>query len=348
MSTATPTAKKASGIAGSVETEQAAQRSPFARFTPQQISGAVPAVLFVVLFVVMISVQGQFSSSLLQTVLETTVPLMLVGFGQTLVILTRGIDLSVGGIFSLSTALIATKITSDGDMVVWIPLVILIGLGAGAINGLLIVRTRMQPFIVTLASWSVFSGLALLALPTEGGSVAPGLTSALSGSALVPKALILALVLVVVWIVLRRTRFGTAILSVGSSEAAAKLNDVPVDRTKIIVYALSGMFAALGALYYVAVLTFSGSPVAGDPFILQSVAAVVIGGTSLAGGRGSLIGTILGALSLSMIAQIVFFSGAESYWSQFVQGMLILGAVLLFAVVELVIRRRNPNATEEA
>jgi ribose transport system permease protein len=108
------------------------------------------------------------------------------------------------------------------------------------------------------------------------------------------------------------------------------------------------MFAALGALYYVAVLTFSGSPVAGDPFILQSVAAVVIGGTSLAGGRGSLIGTILGALSLSMIAQIVFFSGAESYWSQFVQGMLILGAVLLFAVVELVIRRRNPNATEEA
>jgi ribose transport system permease protein len=123
---------------------------------------------------------------------------------------------------------------------------------------------------------------------------------------------------------------------------------VPVDRTKIIVYALSGMFAALGALYYVAVLTFSGSPVAGDPFILQSVAAVVIGGTSLAGGRGSLIGTILGALSLSMIAQIVFFSGAESYWSQFVQGMLILGAVLLFAVVELVIRRRNPNATEEA
>jgi ribose transport system permease protein len=347
MSTATPT-QKASGIAGSVETEKAAQRSPFARFTPQQISGAVPAVLFVVLFVVMISVQGQFSSSLLQTVLETTVPLMLVGFGQTLVILTRGIDLSVGGIFSLATALIATKMTGDGDIVLWVPLIILIGLAAGAINGLLIVRTKMQPFIVTLASWSVFSGLALLALPTEGGSVAPGLTSALSGSALVPKALILALVLVVVWIVLRRTRFGTAVLSVGSSEAAAKLNDVPVDRTKIIVYALSGMFTALGALYYVAVLTFSGSPVAGDPFILQSVAAVVIGGTSLAGGRGSLIGTMLGALSLSMIAQIVFFSGAESYWSQFVQGMLILGAVLLFAVVELVIRRRNPNATEEA
>jgi ribose transport system permease protein len=347
MATATPSAT-ASGNAGSVETERIAQRSPFGRFTPQQISGVVPAVLFVVLFIVMVSVQGQFSSTLLQTVLETTVPLMLIGFGQTLVILSGGIDLSIGGIFSLSTALIATKMTGDGDMVMWIPLVLLIGLAAGAINGLLIVRTKMQPFIVTLASWSVFSGLALLALSTEGGSVAPGLTTALSGSALVPKALIITVLLVVLWIVLRRTRFGTAVLAVGSSQAAAKLNDVPVDRTKIIIYALSGLFASLGALYYCAVLTFSGSPVAGEPFILQSVAAVVIGGTSLAGGRGSVIGTILGALSLSMIAQIVFFSGAESYWSQFVQGVLILGAVLLFAVVELVIRRRNPNATEEA
>jgi ribose transport system permease protein len=346
MSTVTPT-PRASGHAGSLETEKIERRLPLARFTPQQISGTVPALLFVVLFIVMVSVQGQVSSSLLQTVLETTVPLMLVGFGQTLVILTGGIDLSVGGIFSLSTALIATKMTGNGDMVLWVPLIILIGLAGGAINGLLIVRTKMQPFIVTLASWSVFSGLALLALPTEGGSVAPGLTSALSGSALVPKALIITAALIVAWMLMRRTRFGTAVLSVGSSEQAAKLNDVAVDRTKIIVYALSGLFAALGALYYTAVLTFSGSPVAGDPFILQSVAAVVIGGTSLAGGRGTLIGTILGALSLSMIAQIVFFSGAESYWSQFVQGALILAAVLLFAVVELVIRRRTHNATEE-
>jgi ribose transport system permease protein len=318
------------------------------RVTAQQISAAVPVALFVVLFIVMVIEQGSsFSSSLLQSVLETTVPLLIVGLGQTLVVLTGGIDLSVGGIFSLAASLIATKMLQNGDIFLWLPLVILIGFAAGAINGLLIVRTRIQPFIVTLASWSVFSGLALLALPTEGGSVAPGLSSFLSGSALIPKAVIVTLLLILFWLVVRRTAFGTAILSLGSSEGSAHLNGVPVDRTKVLVYALSGMFASIAAVYYVAVLTFSGSPVAGDPYILLSVAAVVIGGTSMAGGRGTFVGTVLGALSLSFIAQIVFFSGAESYWSQFVQGVLVLAAVLLFSVVELVIRRRNPNASEE-
>jgi ribose transport system permease protein len=318
------------------------------RVTAQQVSAAVPTGLFLVLFVVMVGVQGDaFSTSLLQTVLETTVPLLIVALGQTLVILTGGIDLSVGGIFSLAASLIATKMLENGDILLWLPLVLLIGLLAGAVNGLLIVRTRIQPFIVTLASWSVFAGLALLALPTEGGSVAPGLSSFLSGSFIVPKAVILTLALIAFWLILRRTAFGTAILSLGSSETSAHLNGVPVDRTKVVVYALSGLFSSLAAVYYVAVLTFSGSPVAGEPFILLSVAAVVIGGASMAGGRGTFVGTVLGALSLSFITQIVFFSGAESYWSQLVQGTLVLAAVLLFSVVELVIRRRNPNAAEE-
>jgi ribose transport system permease protein len=347
MSAAPPV--HASGVAADAATRaEAGEQRGRARVTPQQVTAVVPVVLFVVLFVVMIVVQGTFSGSLLQTVLETTVPLILVGFGQTLVVLTGGIDLSVGGIFSLVTALVATKMTHNGDVATWLPLVLLIGLAAGAINGLLIVRTKMQPFIVTLASWSVFSGLALLALSTDGGSVAPGLSSTLSGSWIVPKAAVVTAAVIVVWLVLRRTRFGTNVLAIGSSEPSARLNSVPVARTKILVYALAGLFTALGAVYYSSVLTFSGSPTAGDTFILQSVAAVVIGGASLAGGRGNMIGTILGACSLSMIAQIVFFAGAESYWGQLVQGILILAAVLLFATVELLIRRRNPASAEEA
>jgi ribose transport system permease protein len=345
MSSAPPV--QASGAAADASALSAdGARPPRARVTPQQLAAAVPVVLFAVLFVVMRAVQGSFSGNLLQTVLETTIPLILVGFGQTLVILTGGIDLSVGGAFSLAASLVATKMTGNGDIALWLPLILLIGLAGGAINGFLIVRTRIQPFIVTLASWSVFSGLALLALPTEGGSVASGLSSFFSGSAVVPKAVILTLLMVALWVVLRRTRFGTGVLALGSSEGSAHLNGVPVQRTKVIVYALAGLFAALAAVYYVSVLTFSGSPVAGDPFILQSVAAVVIGGASLAGGRGTFVGTILGALSLSFIAQIVFFAGAESYWAQFVQGALVLAAVLLFAVVELVIRRRNPTVGE--
>jgi ribose transport system permease protein len=293
-----------------------------------------------------VSLEGAVSGSVLESVRETTLPLILVGFGQTLVILTGGIDLSVGGVFALTTALLATKMTQNSDIAVWLPVLVLMGIAAGAINGLLIVRTKMQPFIVTLASWSVFDGLALIVLPTDGGSIAPGLSNALSGNLLIPKGVIITVALMLVWMVIRRTRFGTNTLAIGSSEASAALNGVPVRRTKVMVYALSGLFAVLGAMYYVAVLTFSGSPTSGDPFILQSVAAVVIGGASLAGGRGNVVGTILGAACLSMIAQIVFFSGAQSYWSQVFQGALILAAVLLFATVEIMIRRRNPVSEE--
>ncbi|MGD9737571.1 MAG: ABC transporter permease [Solirubrobacterales bacterium] len=319
------------------------------RFSVQQIPAVLPTILFVVLFAVMIGVQNELSQPSLETVLETTLPLILVGFGQSLVVMTGGIDLSVGGVMSLVSAFIATHATSNGDLIVWLPLVLLIGLAAGAINGILIVKTRIQPFIVTLASWSVFDGLALLVLPTEGGTVSSGLSKALTGDlGSVPKSLLFTVVLILAWLVLRRTKLGLAVLATGSDQDAAQLNGVPVDRTKVIVYALSGLFAALAAIYYDAALTFSGSPVAGDPFILLSVAAVVIGGTSLSGGRGSYLGTVLGALSLSFIGQIVFFAGAESYWSQFLQGLLVLFAVALFSGVELLIRRRNPVAMEEA
>jgi ribose transport system permease protein len=343
----TPTLR-ASGVAAERSALGPQQKpSKLGRFTPRQLTGALPVAIAVTLFIVMVIFEGTVSGSVLQSVLETTMPLILVGFGQTLVVLTGGIDLSVGGIFSLSTALLATKMTHNADLLLWLPLVMLIGVAGGVVNGLLIVRTRIQPFIVTLASWSVFDGLALLALPTEGGSVAPGLTSFLSGSVGIPKAVIILAILIAAWVIFRRTRFGMSVFAVGSSEASAHLNGLPVQRTKVIVYALSGLLASLGAIYYVGVLALSGSPVAGDPFILQSVAAVVIGGTALAGGRGSFIATVLGALSLSFIAEIVFFAGAQSFWSQFIQGLLVLAAVLLFAVVELVIRARNPAAGEE-
>jgi ribose transport system permease protein len=318
------------------------------RISIQQVPAILPTLLFIALFIVMVGVQNEVSQPSLETVLETTLPLILVGFGQSLVVMTGGIDLSVGGTMSLSSAFLATHAVNNGDLAVWLPLVLLIGLAGGAINGILIVKTRIQPFIVTLASWSVFDGLALLVLPTEGGGVAPGLTKFVSGElAGVPKSLIFAVIVILAWLVLRRTKFGLAVLAVGSDQASARLNGINVDRTKVIVYALSGLSAALAAIYYNGALTFSGSPTAGDPFILLSVAAVVIGGTSLSGGRGSYLGTVLGALSLSFISQIVFFAGAESYWSQFLQGVLVLVAVALFSGVELLVKRRNPSAMEE-
>jgi ribose transport system permease protein len=302
----------------------------------------IPLALFIVALFMLLSFAGDAASSdLVQSVLETALPLILVGLGQTLVVLTGGIDLSVGGILSLATAIVATQVTTDADMAVWLPLLVVIGLAAGAINGAVIVFTRIQPFIVTLASWSIFSGIALAILPTQGGTVAPGLTNALTGMfGSVSKALVIVVVLIGAWVVLRKTRFGIAVYAIGSSATAAELNGYNVSRGKIIVYSLSGLAATLGGIYY-AVSTQSGSANAGDPFILLSVAAVVIGGTSLFGGRGGFVGTVLGAMIIYFIPQIVFFGGAESYTASLFQGLLLMLAILIFAVIEIVVARRT-------
>jgi ribose transport system permease protein len=302
----------------------------------------IPLALFLIALFMLLSLAGDASGSdLVQSVLETAMPLILVGLGQTLVILTGGIDLSVGGILSLATAIVATQVTTDADMAVWLPVLLVIGAAAGAINGAVIVFTRIQPFIVTLASWSIFSGIALAILPTQGGTVAPGLTEALTGSVgSVSKALLIVLVLIGVWLILRKTRFGVAVYAIGSSASAAELNGYNVGRGKILVYSLSGLAATLGGIYF-SVSTQSGSANAGDPFILLSVAAVVIGGTSLFGGRGGFVGTVLGAMIIYFIPQIVFFSGAQSYTASLIQGLLLMLAIVIFAIVEIVIARRT-------
>ncbi len=246
---------------------------------------------------------------------------------------------------SLSTALFATQMTQDVDMIVWVPLILALGFGIGFLDGFVIVRTRIQPFIVTLASCSVLSGIALLVLPTQGGAVAPSLIHFAFDSYFgAPSAVWITLAVILLWAIIRRTRFGTAVYAIGSNEAAAGLNGLRVGRTKMLIYGVSGLTAALAGLYFAA-LTDSGSSVAGDPFILRSVAAVVIGGTSLAGGRGGFVGTVLGALSLSFITQIVFFSGAESGFTLLFQGLLLVAAIVVYSIVEIVVERRSSEET---
>ncbi len=300
----------------------------------------LPGVLFVVLFVAMLWLMGRAASvSLLTSILQTTLPLVMVGLGQTLVIVTGGIDLSVGGIMSLTTAIIATQMTRDVDIVKWLPVVLGLGFAIGLLNGYVIVRTRIQPFIVTLATWSILSGVALRILPTQGGVVAPSLIKfAFSSIAGANTAFWVTLGFLILWNVIRRTRFGIAVYAVGSSETAAELNGLRTGWTKMLVYGLSGLFAACAGIYFAA-LTDSGSANAGDPFILRSVAAVVIGGTSLAGGRGGFTGTVLGALILSFIAVIIFFAGAESAYSQLFQGVLLVLAVVVYSSVMILVER---------
>jgi ribose transport system permease protein len=302
----------------------------------------LPITLFVLFGVVMTALMGDAASTdLLLSLLQTTMPLMIVGLGQTLVILTGGIDLAVGGIMSITTTLLATQMTRDEDMVVWIPLVLVVGFGAGILNGAVIVKSRIQPFIVTLASWSILSGIGLLVLPAPGGAISPSLVHVVFGQiAGIATEIWLVVGLLVTWLILRQTRFASGVYAVGSNRSAANLNGLSVNRTEALVYGLSGLCAAAAGIYFCA-LTNSGSSVAGDPYILRSVAAVVIGGTTLVGGRGGFTGTLLGALIMTMITKIVFFAGAESAFAQLFQGLLLVLAVVAFACVEILVERQS-------
>jgi len=301
------------------------------------------AILLIMIILMVILQHGQLSLSQFGNIPDTALPLVLVGLGETMVILTRGIDLSVGGIMALAATLTATIASTDRNFVPGLALILVIGVGLGAINGVLITALRIQPFIVTLATWSIADGCALLVLPTVGGSVAPSLLSTLGNSiGPIPKSLVIVLLLIAIWLFIRQTRFGVSIYALGSNENAAALNGLRVARTKIIVYASSGLCAALAGIYF-AVLTTSGSPTAGDPYILQAVAAVVIGGTSLAGGRGGFVPTVLGAFILNLIGRVVFFANLTSFWATLGQGVLLIVTVLVYGIVDLLTRRSRVN-----
>jgi ribose transport system permease protein len=285
--------------------------------------------------------EGVFTREELNLDATATLTLLLVATGQTIVILLGGIDLSVGGIVSVSTALAATRFGEGGsDMAFWALAIVALGLAAGAANGVLIARLRLQPFIVTLATWSIWSGVAFWVLPTEGGTIPESFTTWVTESYLGLTAPVwLVFALIVLWLWFKRTRLGVAIKATGSSENSAFLSGVPTAATTVAAYALSGLFAALAGLFLVT-QTASGSPTVGNDYILNSVAAVVIGGTSLFGGRGGLGGTIAGAFVLTMIANVIFAYELESFWSPITYGALLIVAVLANSLTELYARRQ--------
>jgi len=273
----------------------------------------------------------------------TVFPLALVGFGQTLAMLTRGIDLSVGGVMSVTTAILATAGHATGaGLILEVLGLIVLGILLGVINGAMIAFTGLQPFIVTLAAWSIWDGVALAILPVEGGNVPTGLTNAVLGSvAGIPKSVWLVALLFLAWSWLRETRLVRDLRAIGSDEGRARLLGVGLVRRKVQTYAISGGLAALAGVY-LAAQQASGSPTAGDEFILTSVAAVVIGGASLFGGRGSAAASIVGSIAYLMIPDLITALNINSFWSVFLQGFLLIVAVVVSSLAtRLAARRRS-------
>jgi len=284
---------------------------------------------------------GVFTLDEVNLTTAAAMTLMLAATGQTIVLIRGGIDLSIGGMISLGTVIAATRFGEDPlNIVLWSLLILALGFAIGALNGALISLLQLQPFLVTLATWSILSGIAMLILPTDGGRfpgwwIGFGYARALGLAS--PVWLLLALILFWAWF--RRTRLAITIQAVGSNEKSAFLSGVPIARTNIVTYGLSGLFAA-GAALYLTTQTGAGSPTIGKDYILLSVAAAVIGGVSLFGGRGHLAGTLIGAVILTLIGNLVFVLRLSSYWQPVMSGAILLVAVLASSLAEKSAQRR--------
>jgi ribose/xylose/arabinose/galactoside ABC-type transport system permease subunit len=261
--------------------------------------------------------------------------LALAALAQFSVVLVKGIDLSVGSVVALTNVAASFWVVDDGLAALpGILLVLLVGIACGLLNGLLVVVGRLQPIVVTLATASVFGGLALLWRPVPGGKISERLSDLTTYDVLgiLPVSLVLGLVLTgALSLILRKTPYGLALYAIGSSETAASLTGVRVGLVKLLAYVQGGLFGAITGLY-VGMITLSGDPGIAGSYTLHSVAAVVLGGVALTGGVGGPLNALVGALILKTIAALMFFSGVPPLAQPFFEGIILAGAIALGAL----------------
>lgn len=257
----------------------------------------------------------------------------LIAFGMTFVILTGGIDLSVGSVLALSSAF-AAGLMADGTNGLFAMVIgIFAGLAMGALNGIIITKGRVAPFIATLATMTVFRGATLVY--TEGRPIT-GFSNELSFQMIgrgyflgIPVPVVLMLVAyAALYVVLKKTTFGRHTYAIGGNEEATRLAGIRVDRLKIWIYSLTGGLSALAGLILTSRLN-SAQPTAGTAYELDAIAAVVLGGTSLSGGRGSIFGTLVGALIIGVLNNGLNLLNVSSFYQQVIKGVVILLAVIL-------------------
>jgi ribose transport system permease protein len=299
--------------------------------------GLVGFLILVLVFTKLI--QPSYGVTGIQGLAVSVLPLALAAVAQAIVVISGGIDLSIGSMMALTSVVAASQMkgqTEEFGIAVVIG-VILLGLLLGAVNGGLIVLTRVPDIVVTLAMSFVWAGCALLVLRTPGGGAAAWLkemTRGFVGIEWIPKPAVVLIVLVLlVWIPVRRSRLGLSLYAIGSNQLAAFRSGVSVGRTKIFAYVLTGLFAALAGLALTST-TGIGTPVPGG-YTLTSVAAVVLGGVSLAGGRGGVFGPIVAVMILALLQTDMTFLGVNPNLATVAQGAILIGVVMLGSLTQL-------------
>lgn len=275
---------------------------------------------------------GFWAAANIANVLVGTIVLGLVSLGQHLVALSGGIDLSVGSMATLSALLTALLI--NGYPIRTLPVILgvmALGAAVGAAHGLLVTRARVAPFVVTLSTFYLLQGVAFLISTTPGGLVTSALSSiALNSWGPIPKALpVLVVAVLVVTLLLNRTAWGRHLYAAGGNAESARSAGVPVTRTVTYAYLASGLLAALAGVILAARATV-GSPTAGEGLELSAITVVVVGGTSLLGGRGSLVGVLGGVTLLATLESSFTLLQIPSSTTDLVRGVVILAAAAVF------------------
>jgi ribose transport system permease protein len=292
----------------------------------------VACAVFVALFALADAITpGPFSYFELSFMSSGGATLALAAMGQTIVILTGGFDLSAGAVVSLVNVVLGTWMGTDATSQVLFGLVAL-GIGGlvGLVNGFFVAVVRLQPIVVTLSTMFIVQGITLLIMDKPGGMIAPEFSAFLAGDAipgLLPAPVLVLAAALLLWALIKNTRFGVGLYAVGSDEDAARAAGIPTRAVELGAYVLAGMFYGVGGAF-ISAQTGSADPLIGRPMLLQIFTAVVLGGTLLGGGRGGCLGTVVGAYTLVLVVNILLVLNVSAYFSSVAEGTILILAVL--------------------
>jgi fructose transport system permease protein len=301
---------------------------------------SIPAIILIFSVLCFGFAHNFLTPSTLSLILKQVTVVGVVAIAQTIIILTAGIDLSVGAILVISAMVMGRLATLQGVPVfLAIPIGMTVGTLMGTLNGVLVTKARIPPFIVTLGTVYIFNSLKLWytgsesVRPADLDSKAPGLlwfgnTITVGSANFIYGSFALILVAIITWYLLNRTAWGRHVFAIGDDPDSAKLSGIQIDSTLISVYALAGLIVGFGAWIAIGRVG-SISPIAFETVNLDSITAVVIGGTSLFGGRASIVGSVLGAIIVGVFNTGLSLAGVDSYWQLFASGCLVIVAVAI-------------------
>jgi ribose transport system permease protein len=318
------------------------------RFSWSALLARYPAMFALILLILALLINlllqpQMFARDTLNSNMRVFLPIILLTVGQAVVILGGGIDISVGAIVAIVNTILATRVGLEGSsaaMWQYVAASLLVGVLAGAINGFFISNLRLQPIITTYATSFLYGGLALFILPNPGGGIPAAIAELYRSTTPVglPLAFFIIFIILIIWGYVRSTRFGNYLYAVGGKADAAYETAVPVTWIRFSTYVISGLMAAFSGIA-ITMLSGSGNAEIGAAMTLNSITAVVIGGTALSGGVGGVAGPVMGAITLGFIQNIISFAKINTWWETLVKALIIVAALATPGIINLFRRR---------